>query len=106
MGWFGGGKPTARRDPNDPPGAFGAYRQRLREKNRLAAEQAAADKLASTTPVAPPPTTLLASTNVDLARGAAERMRKRTGGGALLPGAGVKSGPKAKLQPKTLIGGY
>lgn len=110
MGWFGGDKPKPPVDPTKPqvpiqdkwfPNLAARRDQRVAD----AATADAATKLANTTPVAPPPTTLLASTNVDLARAAADRMRKRTGGGLLSGGDTYRAGPKAKLKAQTLIGG-
>lgn len=107
MGWFkkkqtaDATPPTGRRRPFGAPAIDTAIPRQTPEE-KAAAE---ADALvANTTPVAPPPTSLIASTNVDLARAAAERQRKRTAGGGLLTGSIGAPGPKAKLQQKTLMG--
>lgn len=61
-----------------------------------------------TTPPAPPPSTLAsASQAYTTAQAAADRVRKRAaaGGSALSKAYQGKTGPRAVLQPKTLIGG-
>jgi len=105
MGWFGPSKPKPPVDPSKPRGGLAGSLDRVRAGAQANRAAEAASLLANTAPVAPPPTSLIASTHVDLARAAADRMRKRTGGGLLGgPGGVVTPGPKAKLKAKTLIG--